>query len=86
VAIVAATAVACALNLTSVNPMRALYLTAVLNGVIAVPLMFAMMHMSTRNAAVGGALRLSRGLIVLGWLATAVMAASVLGLTVAVLL
>jgi Mn2+/Fe2+ NRAMP family transporter len=83
-AIVAATAVACALNFTSVNPMRALYLSAVLNGVIAVPLMFAMMHMSTRKAVMG-TLRLPRGLTVLGWLATAVMAASVLALAVAAL-
>jgi NRAMP (natural resistance-associated macrophage protein)-like metal ion transporter len=84
VAIVAATAVACALDFTPINPMRALYLSAVLNGVIAVPLIFAMMHMATRGS-VAGALRLSRGLTWLGWLAAAVMAASVLGLTVAVL-
>jgi Mn2+/Fe2+ NRAMP family transporter len=84
-AIVAATAVACALNFTAVNPMRALYLSAVLNGLIAVPVMFAMMHMSSREA-VAGALRLPRGLTMLGWLATAVMATSVLGLTVAALL
>ena len=77
-----ATVVACALNLSSVNPMRALYLSAVLNGVIAVPLMCAMMHMCTRQAAMG-TLRLPRGLVVLGWLATAVMAVSVLSLGVA---
>jgi hypothetical protein len=50
-----------------------------------VPLMIAMMHMCTR-AAMMGTLRLSVGLTVLGWLATAVMAANVIGLTVAVLL
>jgi NRAMP (natural resistance-associated macrophage protein)-like metal ion transporter len=83
--IVAATAVACCLSFTSVNPMRALYLSAVLNGVIAVPLMIAMMHMCTREAFMGS-LRLSGGLAVLGWLATALMAANVIGLTVAVLL
>jgi len=78
-AIVAATAVACALNLSSFDPMRALYLSAVLNGVIAVPLMFALMHMSSREAVMG-TLRLPRGLSVLGWLATAVMAVCVLSL------
>lgn len=83
--IVTATAVACSLSFTSINPMRALYLCAVLNGVIAVPLMIAMMHMCTREAVMG-TLRLSAGLTVLGWVATAVMAANVLGLTVAVLL
>jgi Mn2+/Fe2+ NRAMP family transporter len=83
--IVAATAVASSLSFTSMNPMRALYLSAVLNGVMAVPLMIAMMHMCTREAMMG-TLRLSVGLTVLGWLATAVMAANVVGLTVAVLL
>jgi Mn2+/Fe2+ NRAMP family transporter len=83
--IVAATAVASSLSFTSMNPMRALYLSAVLNGVMAVPLMIAMMHMCTREAMMG-TLRLSVGLSVLGWLATAVMAANVIGLTVAVLL
>jgi NRAMP (natural resistance-associated macrophage protein)-like metal ion transporter len=84
-AIVAATAIACALNLSAVNPMRALYWSAVLNGVIAVPLMFAMMHMSARESVMG-VLRLPRGLKMLGWLATAVMAACVLGLAVAALI
>jgi Mn2+/Fe2+ NRAMP family transporter len=84
-AIVAATVVACALNFTSINPMRALYLSAVLNGVIAVPLMLALMHLSTRQTVMG-ALRLPQGLTVLGWLATAVMAACVLCLAVAALL
>jgi NRAMP (natural resistance-associated macrophage protein)-like metal ion transporter len=83
--IVAATAVACCLTFTSGNPMRALYLSAVLNGVIAVPLMIAMMHMCTREAFMGS-LRLSGGLTVLGWLATALMAANVLTLAVAVLM
>jgi NRAMP (natural resistance-associated macrophage protein)-like metal ion transporter len=83
--IVAATAVACCLSFTSGNPMRALYLSAVLNGVIAVPLMIAMMHMCTREAFMGS-LRLSGGLTVLGWLATALMAANVLTLAVAVLM
>jgi Mn2+/Fe2+ NRAMP family transporter len=78
--IVAATVVACGFSFTSMKPMRALYLSAVLNGVIAVALMIAMMHMCTRKAV------LPRRLTVLGWLATAVMAANVLSLTVAVLL
>jgi Mn2+/Fe2+ NRAMP family transporter len=85
VAIVGATAIACALNLTSVNPMRALYWSAVLNGVIAVPLMCALMHMSARESVVG-ALCLPRGLRLLGWLATVVMAACVASLAVAVFL
>ena len=82
--IVAATAVACSLSFSRVNPVRALYLSAALNGVTAVPLMIAMMRMCTREAVMG-TLRLSGGLTVLGWLATALMAANVLTLTAAAL-
>ena len=75
-AIAAAIGVACLLNFTRINPMRALYWSAVLNGVIAVPLMIALMHLSTREAVMGP-LRLPGGLSALGWLATLTMAASV---------
>jgi NRAMP (natural resistance-associated macrophage protein)-like metal ion transporter len=84
-AIVAAIAIACLLNFTRVNPIRALYWSAVLNGVIAVPLMIALMHLSTREAVMGP-LRLRGGLSVLGWTATLTMAASVMALAVACLL
>jgi Mn2+/Fe2+ NRAMP family transporter len=77
-----ATALAVALNFTAINPMRALYWSAVLNGVIAVPLLAAVMHLATR-ASVMGPLQLPAGLRTLGWAATAVMSSSVAGLVLA---
>ena len=81
-AIAAATALAVALNFTAVNPMRALYWSAALNGVIAAPLLAALMYLAT-NTDVMGPLRLPAGLRVLGWLAVAAMAASAAGLAIA---
>jgi Mn2+/Fe2+ NRAMP family transporter len=77
-----ATALAVALNFTAINPMRALYWSAVLNGVIAVPLLAAVMYLATR-ASVMGPLQLPAGLRTLGWAATAVMSSSVAGLVLA---
>jgi Mn2+/Fe2+ NRAMP family transporter len=72
-AIAVATAIGCALNFTPINPIRALYWSAVLNGVVAVPVMVAMMLLSTRTTVMGS-LTLPRRLHLLGWLATAAMA------------
>jgi len=74
-----ATLVAVIINFTPLDPMKALFWSAVLNGVIAVPLMVVMMLMAT-NSRVMGRFTLSRPLRVLGWLATAMMAAASLGL------
>ena len=82
VAVAAAMLIAVALNFTTINPMRALYWSAVLNGVAAVPLMAILMRLSSR-AEVMGALTIPRPLRALGWLATAAMGCSVLGLAVA---
>jgi NRAMP (natural resistance-associated macrophage protein)-like metal ion transporter len=81
-AIVLATALAVALNFTSINPMHALYWSAVLNGVIAVPLLAAVMYLATR-ARVMGSLPLPAALRVLGWIAAAAMACSVAGMAIA---
>ncbi|MBS0255440.1 MAG: divalent metal cation transporter [Proteobacteria bacterium] len=72
-AIAAATAAGAALNLLAIDPMRALYWTAVLNGLLAPPLM-AMTLLLARNPRVMGRLAISRRLAALGWLATGVMA------------
>jgi Mn2+/Fe2+ NRAMP family transporter len=81
-AIAAATALAVALDFVAMNPMRALYWSAALNGVIAVPLLAALMYLAT-NRAVMGPLQLPAGLRVLGWLAVATMGCSVAGLAIA---
>src|SRR5215469_6377735 len=77
-----ATALAVALNFSSINPIRALYWSAVLNGVVAVPLLAAVMYLASQ-AGVVGPLRLPTGLRVLGWTATAAMACSVTAMALA---
>jgi len=62
-----------------VNPMKALFYSAVINGIVAVPLMVVIIRLATR-ASVMGAHRPGRGLIVLAWLATAVMGLAALAL------
>ena len=79
--VAAATAIGCALNFTSINPMRALYWSAVLNGVAAIPLMVALMRLATRTSIMGS-LTPPTTVRVLGWLATAAMAVSVLAMIV----
>jgi len=61
------------LTFIGLDPVRALYWAAVVNGILAAPVM-AVMMLIARNKAVMGRLVLSRGLTIGGWLATAVMA------------
>ncbi len=70
-----------ALNFTPVNPISALFWSAVINGVLAVPVMVLLMLMVRRKDVmhrfvIGGALYW------LGWLSTAAMAASVAGMAI----
>jgi len=64
-----------ALNFTPIDPIKALYWSAVINGVAAVPSMVMIMRMST-NAKVMGKFTLNTSLKAWGWIATAVMAAA----------
>ncbi|MGC1583262.1 MAG: divalent metal cation transporter, partial [Candidatus Acidiferrales bacterium] len=70
--LVAATIIGIALNFLGMDPIRALYISAVINGVVAVPLMVMLMIMSA-NEAIVGKFSLSRYLRVAGWIATTVM-------------
>jgi Mn2+/Fe2+ NRAMP family transporter len=70
------TAIGTALNFTSLDPIKALVWSAVVNGVIAVPIMAVMMWLGTRSDLLGD-YTLSMRHRVLGWIATAVMAAAV---------
>ena len=70
-----------ALNFAPVNPIQALFWSAVVNGVVAVPIMVIMMLM-TRRRDVMGAFVLPPVLHVFGWLATAAMGATVIALVV----
>ena len=62
-------------NLLQINPIKALVWAAVLNGVVAVPVMVLVMLLSAR-ADIMGKFRISRRLKITGWGATAVMAAA----------
>jgi NRAMP (natural resistance-associated macrophage protein)-like metal ion transporter len=78
-AIAVATAVGIALNFTSIDPIKALFWSAVINGVVAVPVMVLMMHLASRRAAMGK-FTLPLPLKAVGWIATAVMAAAAIGM------
>jgi NRAMP (natural resistance-associated macrophage protein)-like metal ion transporter len=70
---IAATTLAGALlQYAGINPVRALYWSAVINGILAAPLMALMMLIVTNPRAMGH-LTLSRRGAVLGWAATGVM-------------
>ena len=67
-----ATLLGVALNFTAINPIKALYWSAVINGVAAVPIMIVMMLM-TANKKITGGLRLPTLQNTIGWTATGVM-------------
>ncbi|MFC3832922.1 MULTISPECIES: NRAMP family divalent metal transporter [Deinococcus] len=71
----AATLVGVALNFSPVDPVRALYWSAIVNGVTAGPVMIALMLMASRHEVMGQ-FTLPRVLRVVGWLATALMLAA----------
>lgn len=71
-AIALATLGGVALNLIDIDPMRALYWAAVVNGLLAPPLMVVTM-MIARNPRIMGRLAISRRLALGGWLSTAAM-------------
>jgi len=67
--IAAATLVGAVLNFTPLDPIKALFWSAVINGVAAVPIMVMIMLMASRRAVMGQ-FTLTRWLMGLGWLAT----------------
>ena len=64
-----------ALNLTPLDPIKALYWSAVINGIAAVPLMIVMMLMGS-SRKVMGKFTMPWPLKLFGWMATAAMAAA----------
>ena len=69
------------LDFTPIDPIQALFWSAVINGVIAVPIMIVMMLLAD-DARVMGAFTVTRRLKALGWLATWTMAAAVVAMFV----
>jgi Mn2+/Fe2+ NRAMP family transporter len=70
-----------AITLSPINPIKALYWTAVINGVVAVPVMTIMMLM-TAQPRIMGKFTISGWLRWLGWASTLAMAACVIGMIV----
>jgi Mn2+/Fe2+ NRAMP family transporter len=77
----AATVLGLAITLTPIDPIKALYWSAVINGVVAVPVMSVMMIITAQR-------KIMKKFIIVGWLrwlgwaSTAAMAVSVIGMVV----
>ncbi|MGO9816512.1 MAG: NRAMP family divalent metal transporter [Acidocella sp.] len=74
--IVVGTLIGILINYVDLDPIKALFWCAVINGVVAVPLMVMIMIMSMRKQVMG-AFTLPRPLWAMGWLCTGVMAVAV---------
>ena len=70
-----------ALNFTALDPIKALYWSAVINGVLAAPVM-AMLMLLVRRQKVMGELVIEGWLYWLGWLSTSAMALCIVGMAV----
>ena len=70
------------INFTPINPISALYWSAVINGVVAVPIMILLMLMTVRRRVMGE-FTIGVGLKTLGWAATLAMLGSVVGMAIA---
>jgi NRAMP (natural resistance-associated macrophage protein)-like metal ion transporter len=74
--IIVATALGVVVNFIGLDPVKALFWAAVINGVVAVPLMVVTMIMAMAPKVMGR-FTLSAGLCAMGWLCTAVMTVAV---------
>ena len=77
----AATLLGIGIDWSSIDPIKALFWSAVINGVAAVPIMAVMMLVVSKREAMGK-FTASRSMRVFGWLATAVMAAAAVAMLV----
>jgi Mn2+/Fe2+ NRAMP family transporter len=77
--IAAATVIGFALGFTGIGSIHMLVWSAVLNGIVAVPIM-AMMMLIVSSGAIMGRFKARSWLVALGWLGTALMALAVLAL------
>ena len=73
--IAAATLLGIGIDLSGFDPIKALFWSAVINGFVAVPVMAAMMYLGSRRTEMGD-YTLTKGPLILGWMATAMMAAA----------
>lgn len=76
--IAVATMAGVGLNFTPLDPVRALYWSAVVNGVLAAPVMAVLMLIAS-NGRIMGRLTIPRSMQAFGWIATALMLAASIG-------
>jgi Mn2+/Fe2+ NRAMP family transporter len=76
-----ATMLGAALNFSPVSPIKALYWSAVINGLVAVPVMIVMMLLSG-DSKIMGRFGITGPLRAMGWIATLVMAGAAVALVV----
>jgi NRAMP (natural resistance-associated macrophage protein)-like metal ion transporter len=79
--IAVATGVGALINFSPIDPIKALFWSAVVNGVVAVPIMAMLMLLASRRSVMGQ-FRLNPVLKTIGWMATGVMALAAVGLFV----
>jgi NRAMP (natural resistance-associated macrophage protein)-like metal ion transporter len=70
-----------AIQYSPISPMKALFWSAVINGVVAVPLMAVLIILASRQAVMGR-FTASRPIVILGWIGTALMGAAALRMLV----
>jgi Mn2+/Fe2+ NRAMP family transporter len=71
--IAASTLLGLAMNFTALDPIKALFWSAVINGVVAVPILFLMMLVSQNDKIMTPKFAIPMGLRALGWLTFLVM-------------
>jgi NRAMP (natural resistance-associated macrophage protein)-like metal ion transporter len=79
--IVASTIIGIAINFVGINPIAALFWSAVINGFLAPPLLVLIMLIANNHGVMGDRVN-NRWTNILGWLTTAVMFAAAIGLFV----
>ena len=79
--IAGSTVIAMILNFIGIDPMKALFWAAVLNGVLAPPLLIVIMLVS-KNRKIMGERTNTRGLSILGWTTVFLMSVAAIGLAV----
>jgi Mn2+/Fe2+ NRAMP family transporter len=75
-----ATLIGIALNFGDIDPMQTLFLSAVTNGVVAVPMLAIMILIASRRSILGD-FTIGPALRAVGWIAVSLMTASVLVMT-----
>jgi Mn2+/Fe2+ NRAMP family transporter len=70
-----------AMGFTPVNPIKALFYGAVINGVVAVPLIVLVLLLASRRDVMGK-FTANRGVLILGWITALLMACAAVGMLI----